>query len=63
MTEKQGQPLQVVPDVGTGATSLPYTGGQVGSATDGRPNSVAGHSGAGARLYKWLLQVSVDGLA
>ena len=31
MTEKQGRPLQVVPDVGAGATSLPYTGRQVGS--------------------------------
>ena len=32
-------------------------------AIDGRPNSAAGYSGAGARLFKWLLQVSVDGLA
>ena len=63
MAEKQGRPLQVVPDVGAGATSLPYTGGQVDLAIDGRPNSAAGHSGGGARLFKWLLQVSVDGLA
>ena len=63
MTEKQGRPLQVVPDVGAGVTSLPYTGDQVGSAIAGRPNSAAGHSGAGARMFKWLQQVSVDGLA
>ena len=52
MAEKQGRPLQVVPDVRAGATSLPYTRDQVGSAIAGHPNSAEGHSGAGARMFK-----------